>query len=77
MCVCVHHILSVMSPQRIVLHRPVMLLGPIQDSPRILGSGELQYRFLVPIPPLQLALHVHGPHSDHPPSKGGPSISVK
>lgn len=65
-----------MSPQRIVLQRPVMLLGPIQGSPRTLGSGELQYRLLVPMPPLQLALHVHGPHSDHPPSKGGPSISV-
>lgn len=53
-----------------------MLLGPIQGSPLTLGSGELQYRFLVPMPPLQLALHTHGPHSDHPPSKGGPSISA-
>lgn len=43
----------------------------------MLGFGELQRRFLIPEPPLQLALHAHGPHSDQPPSIGGPSISVK
>lgn len=39
------------------------------------GTGLLQIRLRVPIPPLQLALHAQGPHSDHPPSSGSPSMS--
>ena len=57
-----------MSPHIIVLQRPVMLLGPKQGSPRTFGSGLLHNRVRLPVPPLQLALHSQGPHSDHPPS---------
>lgn len=68
---------SVISPQRISLQRPVIILGPTHGSPLMLGVGESQRRFRIPVPPLQLTLHAHGPHSDQPPSTGGPSISFK
>lgn len=64
-----------MSPHRISLQRPVIVVGPTQGSPLILGFGESQRRFRVPVPPLQLTLQAHGPHSDQPPSIAGPSIS--
>lgn len=67
---------SVISPQAMVLQRPDIMLGPRHGSPLTFGSGLLHTRFLVPTPPLQLALHAHGPHSDQPPSSGSPSMSV-